>query len=215
VPWTINNFKHEKVSCLRTGIKTCLGICSNFNSVQLLSCVGHFVTPWTVAHQASLSITNSCSLLKLMYIQTVMPSNHLFLCGPLLLPSIFPNIRVFSSEPVVRIMWPKCWSLGFSISEYSGLPMNIHDWFPLGLTGWISLQSRGLSRVFPNTTVQKHQFLDAQLSLWSNSHIHTWLLENHSFDEMDLWKQRNAYNPVWNAAVSHRTNGILRTYPPD
>ena len=186
MPWTINNFKHEKVSCLRTGIKTCLGICSNFNSVQLLSCVGHFVTPWTVAHQASLSITNSCSLLKLMYIQTVMPSNHLFLCGPLLLPSIFPNIRVFSSEPVVRIMWPKCWSLGFSISEYSGLISFRIDWFYL-------LASKGLSRVYSNTAVQKHQLFSAQLSLWSNFHNHTWLLENHSFDQMDICQQRDVW----------------------
>jgi len=98
-----------------------------------------------------------------------MPSNHLILCRPLLLPpSIFPSIRVFSNESVLHIRWPKCWSFSFSISpsnEYSGL-------FLLGWTGCISLQSKGLSRVFSNTTVQKHQFFSAQLSLWSNSHSH-------------------------------------------
>ena len=94
------------------------------------------------------------------------------LCHPfLLLPSIFPSIRVFSNESVLCIRWPKYWSFSFSTSpsnEYSGL-------ISLGLTGWISLQSKGLSRVFSNTTIQRHQFFDAQPSLWSNSHIHTWL----------------------------------------
>ena len=94
-------------------------------SVQLLSCVLLFATPWTAALQASLSITNSQSLLKLMFIESVMPSNHLILCHPLLLlPSIFPSIRVFSSESVLCIRWPKYWSFSFSISrssEYSGL----------------------------------------------------------------------------------------------
>ena len=84
----------------------------------------------------------------------------------------FP-VSVFSNESVLRIRWPKYWSFRFSLSP----SMNIQDWFPLGLAGWISLQSKGLSRVFSNTTVQKHQFFGAQLSLWSNSHIHTWLLE--------------------------------------
>ena len=101
-----------------------------------------------------------------------MPSNHLILCPPLLLSSIFPSIRVFSHESVLRIRWPKYWSFSFNIS----LAMDIQDWFPLGWTGLISLQSKGLSRVFSNTTVQMHQFLGAQLSLSSNSHIHTWLL---------------------------------------
>ena len=91
--------------------------------VQLLSCVGLFVTPWTVARQASLSITNSWSLLKLMSIELVMPSNHLILCYPLLLPpSIFPSIRVFSNESVLRIRWPKYWSFSFSISPPSESP---------------------------------------------------------------------------------------------
>ena len=127
-------------------------------------------TPWTAAHQASLSITNSRSLLKLMSIKSVMPSNHLILCCPLLLPaSIFPSIRVFSNESVPHVRWPKYWSFNFSISpfnEYSGL-------ISLGWTGWISLLFKGLSRVFSNTTVQKHQFFSAQLSLLSSSHIHT------------------------------------------
>ena len=111
-----------------------------------------------------------------MSIQSVMPSNQLILCHLLLLlPSIFPSIRVFSSESVLCIRWPKYWS--FSSNESS---MNIQDWFPLGLTGLISLQSTGLSRVFSNTTVQKYQFFCVKLSLWSNSHIYTWLLEKPS-----------------------------------
>ena len=112
------------------------------------------------------------NLLKLMSIESVMPSNHLILCCPLLLlPAIPPSIRVFSNESTLHVRWPKhCFS--FSIS-----PMNTQDWFPLGWTGWISLQSKGLSRVFSNATVQKHQFFGAQLSSQSNSHIHTWPLE--------------------------------------
>ena len=130
--------------------------------------------PWTAACQDSLSIASYWSLLKLMSIELVMPSNHLILCHPLLvLPSIFPSIRIFSNESVLHSRWPKS---GVSASA-SVPPMNIQDWFPLGWTGWISLQSKGLSRVFSNTTVQKHQFFGAQLSLWSNCHIHTWLLE--------------------------------------
>ena len=145
-----------------------------FSSVQSLSHVWLFETPWTAAHQVSLSITDSQSLLKLMSIESMMPSNHLTLCHPLLLlPSIFPSIRFFSNESVLCIRWPKYWSFRFSISpsnEYAGL-------ISLGWTGWISLQSKGLPRVFSSTTLQKHQFFSAQLSLWSNSHIHTWLLE--------------------------------------
>ena len=133
--------------------------------VQSLSCVWLFATPWTVAHQASLSITNSQSLFKLMFIKLVMPSNHLFFCHPrLLLPSVFSSIRVLFNESVLRIRWPKYCSFSFSI-------------IPLGWTSWISLQSRGLSRVFSNTTVQKHQFFGTQPFLWFTSHIHTWLLE--------------------------------------
>ena len=109
--------------------------------VQSLSCVQLFATPWTAACQASLSITNSWSFLRLVSIELVMPSNHLILCRfLLLLPSIFPSIRVFPNESVVYIRWP---SIGVSAST-SVLPMNMQDWFPLGLTGLISLQSKGL-----------------------------------------------------------------------
>ena len=140
----------------------------------LLSHVWLFGTPWTIAHQASLSFTISQSWLKLMSIKSVMPPNHLILCCPLLLlPSICLTIRIFSNELALRIRWPKYWSFSFSSSpsnEYSGLISFRIDWL-------ISLQSMGLSRVFSNTTVQKHQFFATQLSLWSNSHIRTWLLE--------------------------------------
>ena len=132
-----------------------------FSSVHSLSRVWLFATPWTMARQASLSITNSQSLPKLMSIESVMPSNHLILSHPLLLlPSILPSIRVFSNESALPIRWPKYWSS----ASASVLPMNTQDWSPSGWTGWISLESKGLSRVF-NTTVQKHQFLGAQLSL--------------------------------------------------
>ena len=132
------------------------------SSVHSFSHVRLFVTPWTEVSQASLSITNSRSRLKLMSLASVMPSNHLILCHPLLLPpSIFPSIRVSSSESVLHIRWPMYWSFSFSIS-----PSNEYlDRFPLRWTGWISLQSKGLSRVFSNTTVQKHQFFSPQLSL--------------------------------------------------
>ena len=140
---------------------------TRISSVQSLSHVWLFATPWTAARQASLSITNSRSPPKPMSIVSVMPSNHLILCHPLLLlPSIFPSIKVFSNESVLRMRWPKYWSFSFSIS-----PSN------KGWTGWISLHSKGLTRIFSNTIVQKHQFFNAQLSLQSNSHIHTWLLE--------------------------------------
>ena len=110
---------------IKIDLKALCKLSVQFSSFQLLSCVQLFVTPWTAAHQASLSITNSWSLLELMSIESVMPSNHLLLCCPLLLPpSIFPNIRVFSNESVLRIRWPEYWSFSFSISssnEYSGL----------------------------------------------------------------------------------------------
>ena len=103
---------------------------NTFSSVQSLCHVWLFVTPWIAARQASLSITNSLSSLKLMYMKSVMPSSHLILCRPLLfLPSIFTSIRIFSHESALCIRWPKYWSFSFSI-----LPMNIQDWFPLGLT---------------------------------------------------------------------------------
>jgi len=142
--------------------------------VQSLSRVWLFATSWTTARQASLSITNSQSSPTPMSIELVMPSNHLTLyCPLLLLPSTFPSIQVFSNESAVCIKWPKYWSFSFNIS-----PSNEHPGLiPLGWTGWISLQSKGLSRVFSNTTVQKHQFFIPQLSSQSNSHIHTWPLE--------------------------------------
>ena len=137
--------------------------------VQLLSCVQPFATQWTTAHQASLSITISRSLLRFMFIELVMLSNHLILCHPLLLwPSIFPSIRVLPSKSALCIRWQKYWSFSFSISssnEYSGLIS-----FRIGL---ISLQFKGLSRVFSRATIQRHQFFSTQPFLGFNSHIHT------------------------------------------
>ena len=146
------------------------------SSVQFSSVAQRCLTlcdPWTAACQASLSITNYWSLLKFMPIELVRPSNHLILCRPLLLPSVFPSIRVFSSESALRFRWPKYWSFTFSISPFkdcSWLTSFRIDWFDL-------LQSKGLSTVFSSTTVGKHQFFNAQPSLWSHSHICTWLLE--------------------------------------
>ena len=143
----------------------------SFSSVQLLSRVRLFVTPWTAARKAPLSITSSWTLLKFMSIELMMPSSHLILsCPLLLLPSIFPSIRVFSNESVLCIRWPKYWSFNFSISpsnEYLGLISMRMDWLDL-----LAVQGT-LSRVFSNSTIQKHQFFSTQLSLWSNSHIHT------------------------------------------
>ena len=128
---------------------------AQFSSVQWLSRVWLFATPWTTARQASLSITNSRSPPKHKSIESVMPSNHLILCGSLLLlPSVFPSIRVFSMS---QLFTSGAQSIGVSAST-SVLPMNTQDWSPLGWTDWISLQSKGLSWVFSNTTVQKHQF---------------------------------------------------------
>ena len=150
-----------------------------FSSVQSLSHVCLSATPWTAARQASLSTVNSQGLLKLMSIELVMPSKHLILCPPLLLPpSIFPNIRVFSNESFLHTSGQ---STGVSASA-SDLPMYVQDWLPLGLTGWISLLSKGHSRVFSNTTVQKHQFLARSFpySLTLTSKHDYW--KNHSFD---------------------------------
>ena len=142
--------------------------------VESLSHLQLFVTRWTITRQASLSFTISWNLLKLMSIQSVMPSNHLILCHPLLLlSSIFPSIRVFSNELALGIRWPKYWSFSFSISpsnEYSGLISFRIDWLDL-------LAVQGTLRVFSSITVQKHQFFSTQPFLWSNSQIHTWLLE--------------------------------------
>ena len=136
---------------------------NKFSPVQSLSHVRLFVTPWTTASQASLSITNYQNLPKPMSIESVMPSNHLILCHPLLLlPSIFPTIRVFSNK------WPKYQNFSFNIS-----PSNTQDWSPLGWTGCISLQSKGLSWVFSNTTVQKHQFFGSTQSTQSPNHWST------------------------------------------
>ena len=140
-----------------------------FSSVQSLSRVRLFATPWIAACQASLSITNSWSSLRPMSIESVMPSSHLILCRPLLLPPIPPGIRVFSSESTLRMRWPKYCSFSFSI-----IPSKEHPGLISFRMDWLDLQSKGLSRVFSNTTVQKHQFFGAQASSQSNSHIHTW-----------------------------------------
>ena len=132
--------------------------------------MSYSLRPHESQHARPLSNTNSWSSLKLMCIESVMPSCHLILCRPLLLlPSIPPSIRVFSNESTLRMRWPKYWSFRFSIipsKEHPGLISFRMDWLDL-------LQSKGLSRVFSNTTVQKHQFFCAQLSSQSNSHIHT------------------------------------------
>ena len=143
---------------------------SLFFLVQSLSCVWLFGTPWTATCQASLSFTISRCLLKLMAIESVTPSNHLILCCPLTCLQSFPASGSF---PVSQLFASGGQSIGASASV---LPMNIQDWFPLGLTGLISLLSKGLSSVFSSTTIWKRQFFSAQPSLWSNSHIHTWLL---------------------------------------
>ena len=142
-----------------------------FSSVQSLSQVPLFVTPWITAHQASLSITNSWSSPKLMCIESVMPSSHLIPCRPLLLlPPIPPSIRVFANESTLCMRWPKDWTFNLSISpsnEHPGLISFRMDWLNL-------LAVQGTLKIFSNTTVQKHQFFGAQLSSQSNSHIHTW-----------------------------------------
>ena len=130
--------------------------CLLFSSLQALSHVQLFETPWTAAHQASLSITNSQRLLKLMSIELVMASNHLILCHPLLLPP--PTFPKSGSFQMSQFFESGGQSIGVSASA-SVLPVNIQDWFPLGWTGCISLQSKGLARVFSNTTVQKHLVL--------------------------------------------------------
>ena len=140
-------------------------------AVQSLSRVRLFVTPWSAACQASLSLTICWSLLRLKSIELVMPSKHLILCC-LLLQS-FPASGSF---PMSWFFPSSGQSIGASASA-SVLPMNTQGWFPLGLTGWISLLSKGLSRVFSNTTVQKHQFFSTQL--WRLSHDY-W--KNHGFD---------------------------------
>ena len=145
-----------------------------FSSVQLLRRVRLFATPWTAACQASLSITNFWSLLKLRSTEWVMPSSHFILCRPLLLlPPIPPASGPF---PMSQLFTLGGQSIRVSASA-SLFPVDTQDWSPLEWTDWIFLQSKGLSRVFSNTTVQKHQFFSAQHSSQSNSHIHMWPLE--------------------------------------
>ena len=167
-----------------------------FCSVQSFSCVWLFAIPWTAVSQASLSITNYWSLPKPMSIESVMPSNRLILCHPLLLlPSIFPSIRVFSNESALHIRWPKYWSFSFSIipsKEYKGLISSRMDWLDLlavqgtlkiHVNVWqnqysiVKLKKKIKNRVFSNTIVWKYQSFSTQPYLWSNSYIHTWLLE--------------------------------------
>ena len=144
---------------------------SNFSvsSVQLLSCVQLFATPQTAACQASLSVTISWSLLKIISMELLMPSNHLILCCPLLLPSIFPSIKVFTNESVLHIRWPKYWSFSFSISpfnEYSGLIS-----FKIACLDLLAVQGTLKSLLYHHSS--KASVLHAQLSLWSSSHICT------------------------------------------
>ena len=142
--------------------------------VELLSHVWLFATPWTAAYQASPSFYCLLGLFKFRSIESVMPSNYIIICHHLfLLPSVFPSIRIFSSELSLYIRWP---SIGTSASE-SVLPMNIQGWFPLGLTGLTPFQSKRLSSIFSISTISGHQFFKAQPSLWLSSHIHTWLLK--------------------------------------
>ena len=145
-----------------------------FSSVQSLSRVRLFVTPWIAACQASLSTTNSRSSLRLTSIESVMPSSHLILCCPLLLlPQSLPASESFTMSQLFA--WGGQSTGASALASF--LPKKSQGWSPSGYTGWISLQSKGLSRVFSNTIVQTHQFFSAQPSSQSNSHIHTWPLE--------------------------------------
>ena len=157
------NRKRKKILCLKNSsncqfssvTQSCLTLCDPMNCS----------TPGLPVHH---QLQGSR---KLMSIDSVMPPSHLILCRPLLLlPRIPPSIRVFSNGSTLCMRWPKYWSFSFS----TVLPMNTQDWSPLGWPGWISLQSKGLSRVFSNITVQNHQFFSVQPSSQSNSHIHTW-----------------------------------------
>ena len=169
------------------------------SSVQFsCSVLSDSVTPWTAAWQASLSITNSQSLLRLMSIESVMPSNNV-------VP--FSRLQSFLSSvsfPMSQFFPSGGQSIGISASK-SVLPVNIWDWFSLRWTGWISLQSKGLSRVFLSTSVQKHQFFTTQHSLWSNRHIHTWLLKKPCFDYVHL---------CWPSNVSAVLSRFVRAFLP-
>ena len=157
------------------------------SSVQSLSCVWLFATPWTMARQSSLSITNSQSLLKLMSIESVMPSNYLILCHPLLLPSIFPSIKVFSNESVLHIRWPMYWSFSFSISpsnEHPGLISFRMDWLDLlAVQGTLSSL---LQHHSSKTSIHWHSaFFTVQLShpyMWMYGKPYIYTLENNSLD---------------------------------
>ena len=148
--------------------------CMLFSSVQSLSRVRLFATPWIAARQASLSITNSWSSLRLTSIESVMPSSHLILCHPLLpCPQSLPASESFPMSQLFA--WDGRSTRVSALASF--IPKKSQGWSPSEWTGCISLQSKGLSRVFSNTTVQKHQFFGAQLSSQSNSHIHMWPLE--------------------------------------
>ena len=164
-----------------------------FSSVQLLNCVQLFVTPWTAARQASLSITNSQSLLKLMSIELVMPSTISSSVVPY--SSCLQSFPASGSFPVSQLFASGGQSIRISALA-SDLPKNTQDWSPLGWTGWISLQSKGLLRVFSNTTVQKHQFFGAQLSLVQKHQffgIQLSLVQKHQFFSVHLSLQSNSH----------------------
>ena len=141
-------------------------------SGQLLLCFRPFAIPWTAAQQASLSITSPQGLFRLRSIESAMPAHHLILCRPF--SSYLQSFPASGSLPLSQFFTSGGQSIGASASVHL---VNIQDWSPSRWTGWISLQSKGLSRVFSSITVEKHQFFGAQLSLWSNSHIRTWPLE--------------------------------------
>ena len=176
--FSYSSVKKTKCNQVASLLKTCFSDCPlysvQFSSVQSLIHVRLFATPWTAARQASLSITNSWNPPKPMSIESVMPSSHLILCCPLLL--LPQSLPASGSFPMSQLFASSGQSIGASAST-SVLPVNTQDRSSSGWTGWISLQSKGFSRVSSNTTVQKHQFFGAQLSSQSNSHIHTWPLE--------------------------------------
>ena len=147
-----------------------------YSSVQVLSHVRLFANPWTAAHLASLSITASQSLPKLISIELVMPTHPTISCCVIPFSSRLQSFPASGSFQMSQFFASGGQSIGVSASA-SVLPVNIQDWFSLGETGWISLESKGFLRVLSNITVQKHQFFSAQLSSSSDSHIHTWLLE--------------------------------------